>query len=603
MIGDSYYDVCTQGRVVQGKNVRLVVLGEIPEDEDLRRQWNGLLERVDDPQVFFTYEWALAVQRAYADSLKPLVVCAYDDQGALCGAVALARNAQNEVSFLCATTGDYCDFLSAPLVRNAFVAAVLAELKQQNLNKLTLTNLPADSPTVAAIRVHAGRVGYHRFQRLAYMCAQYSMKVLDRARDEKPRVARPKMIRRSLKALATEGEVRLDHATSWSAVEPILPDFLLAHVARFLVTGRISNMAHAERRLFLTELARLLSREGWLCLTRMMTGPRTVAWNYGFRFRGTWFWYQPTFDSEVEKHSPGYCLLAKIIEEAAGNPEIQTADLGLGAEEYKDRVANQERRTLCVTLRRSAAGHAREAARYGVAKVVKLSPTIERLVRSGRTGLGHLARRIHETGLPRTIGWMFRRLRTSLLARDEVFFYEVATDHSVSDSFSLCGIDLNLLARAAMFYVDDEATLAYLVRCAKRVHEQSGVGFALMNGNGQPVHFLWAAPFPGFYWSELDGTIEAPSPDSVLLFDAWTPDSQRGHGYYATALALAGERIEQQDRRPWVFSAATNQSSVRGIEKMGFPRRFSIVRRRILRWQWMTRHAVENRVGSEVLAA
>lgn len=583
--------------------MRLVVLGEIPENEDLRRQWNGLLERVDDAQVFYTYEWALAVQRAYADSLKPLVLCAYDDQESLCGVVALARNLQDEVSFLCATTGDYCDFLSAPADRSAFVDAVLSELKRRKLNKLTLTNLPADSPTVAAIRAHAGRSGYHRFQRLAYVCAQYSMKVLDRTRNEKPRVARPKMIRRSLKALGSEGEIRLDHATSWSAVEPILPDFLRAHVARFLVTGRISNMACAERRLFLTELAKLLSGPGWLCLTRMMTGPRTVAWNYGFRFRGSWFWYQPTFDSEVEKQSPGYCLLAKIVEEAAESPEFTTVDLGLGAEEYKDRVANQDRKTLYVTLRTSATAHAYEVARYSAAKLVKLSPTIERVLRFARTGLGHLARRIHENGLPRTLGWMSRRLRTSLLARDEVFFYEVTTDDSRKDSLSLCGINLDLLASAAMFYVDDESTPAYLLRCAKSVHEQSGVGFALMNGEGQPVHFIWAAPFPGFYWSELDDTIEAPSPDSVLLFDAWTPHSQRGHGYYATALALAGDRIQQQGKRPWVFSAATNRSSVRGIEKMGFPRRFSIVRRKILRWQWMTRHTAENRVGSEVLAA
>jgi len=40
-------------------------LKEIPEDVNLRQQWNALVKRVDRPEVFYTYDWSLAVQRAY----------------------------------------------------------------------------------------------------------------------------------------------------------------------------------------------------------------------------------------------------------------------------------------------------------------------------------------------------------------------------------------------------------------------------------------------------------------------------------------------------------------------------------------------------------
>ena len=74
------------------KELRLVLLKEIPEDASLRRQWNFLVERMEQPQVFYTDEWALAVQRAYHAALRPLLFLAYDEQEALTGVAALATD-------------------------------------------------------------------------------------------------------------------------------------------------------------------------------------------------------------------------------------------------------------------------------------------------------------------------------------------------------------------------------------------------------------------------------------------------------------------------------------------------------------------------------
>ncbi|MGC2450645.1 MAG: GNAT family N-acetyltransferase [Candidatus Sulfotelmatobacter sp.] len=199
-----------------------------------------------------------------------------------------------------------------------------------------------------------------------------------------------KMVRRSLKAMGQNSPIRLDHARRWEEIEPILSEFAQAHVARFLATGRVSNLATAERRLFLEQLAKLLSGPGWVVLTRMMTGDKTIAWNYGFQFEGTWFWYQPTFDPSLERYSPGFCLLTKLIEEAIENPALHMVDLGLGAEDYKERFANQTRKTLYITLRSSVAKHVREIVRYRVAELIKTSPRLEASVRTiarlGRLG-------------------------------------------------------------------------------------------------------------------------------------------------------------------------------------------------------------------------
>jgi CelD/BcsL family acetyltransferase involved in cellulose biosynthesis len=360
-------------------DVRLELLREIPDDANLRQQWNGLVGRVDQPHVFYTFEWALAVQKAYHATLRPLLFLAYDEHDSLCGLAALASGTEGKrVSFLCATTGDYCDFLSLPEKKMEFVAGVVAEWKKQGFDDIALANLPADSDTVPALRRAVFENGYHFFARTAYVCAQVSLDKLERRPgDHKLVLPGRKMVRRSLSAMRGDSPVRLDHARSWKAIAPILPQFAQAHVARFRAIGRSSNLARPERLAFLQELAKLLSESGSIVLTRMMTGDKVVAWNYGFDFLGTWFWYQPTFDTEFERYSPGFCLLSMLIEEAAENPVLRVVDLGLGAEEYKERFANQSRTTLNVTLRRSMAKHLQEILRYRSAKFIKTSPRLE----------------------------------------------------------------------------------------------------------------------------------------------------------------------------------------------------------------------------------
>ena len=576
--------------------MRLVLLREIPEDETLRRQWDALVDRGGQPQVFYTYEWALAVYRAYQASLHPLLFLAYDEPaydepGALRGVAALAMDAcGKEACFLCATTGDYCDVLSSVEDRPAFVDEVFGGIEKLGIASVVLANLPADSPTISATRRAAANHHFHCFARTAYECAQVLLGSLERRGGEKPVLPRKKMLRRFVNAMGRESPVRLEHARSWSDVQPIFPEFARAHVARFLATGRVSNLVRSERRVFLEELARLLSSSGWLVLTRMMTGARAVAWNYGFQFHDTWFWYQPTFDSDLEKYSPGFCLLAKLIEEASENTALQFVDLGLGAEDYKERFANRTRETLHVTLQTSVVRHVGTITRFQVATLVRMSPGLESKVRSMAARLQRARKRLQERDFATTLFWLAARLRDSLWSETEVCFCEWSGPAPLDTSEGkLRPLDLNQLAAAAEQYAEDELTLAYLVRSAQRLRAGKEKGFALLNSAGTPVHFAWTTAFNGFFLAELNVRVEAPCPEAVLLFDCWTPVSVRGHGYYVRAIGLIANQVRSAGKQPWIFSAATNTASVRGIEKAGFARRYSLVRQKVFNLQRIKR--------------
>ncbi|HLV85631.1 MAG TPA: GNAT family N-acetyltransferase [Candidatus Sulfotelmatobacter sp.] len=549
--------------------MRLHLLKEIAEDSKLREQWNALLGRVDQPQVFYTYEWARAVYLAYHETLHPLVFLAYDESEELCGVAALATDAGSKcVSFLCATTADYCDFLTAPENRAQFIAAVFRELRKMGVSQLKLTNLPADSPSAATIRQAASENALHSHVRTAYVCAQVVLEQLERRGPNNPVLPRKKMLRRFLNAMGREQPVRLDHCSSNGAVQAALPEFMRAHVARFLVTGRISNMARPERRAFLAELARLLSGSRSILLTRMISGQRVFAWNYGFQFQGTWFWYQPTFDSDLEKYSPGFCLLAKVIEEAAANPSLRIVDLGLGAEDYKERFANRNRKTLYVSLRSSALAHFAEIIRDYTSSFVRKSRGAEEAVRSVLAFFHRWRRQ----------GWFAGAgaWAPGLMLYREVSYYE-SGEPQRSEEFEIRRLQLDDLATAVIEFHDDRATLDYLLMAARRLRLNEAEGMVLVDSAGKPLHFAWIKTFSPSHFHEKD----EGSQQHVMIVDAWTPVSQRRKHYCTQALKLIAADAKRNGQRAWGCEIS-NAGWAGALAKAGFHKRYGIRHRPIL---------------------
>lgn len=559
--------------------VELRVLTSIPENPELRRDWNQLAQCMEQPEVFYTYEWALAVQRAYSESLEPLILLCYEE-GQLRGVAALATDQHERAFFLASSTADYCDLVSQPEFRESFLRLVLAEVGKRAIANLVLGNLPATSVSASLIQAVARENGYHVFIRPAYSCARVAIRPEHPAPDVKAVIA--KKVRRKLLRLEREGAVCLINLSSWEEVRVALPQFQRAHVGRFLSTGRISNQVTSQRRVFLEELAELLSEPGWMCLSELTVAGRAIAWNYGFRYEGSWFWYQPTFDTDFDHLSPGYCLLGKIVEQSCESDGINTVDLGLGDEEYKNRFSNSEQRTVNIDLSRHRVRHFAVRLRYASATAIKKFAPIEDATRSAIDAATVVKSRIRHKGIGGLIVACGRRVWNRTFGTDEVRFYEYSS-HSVPrvhEHARLVPIDLGLLSQAAMLYENDSETVQYLLRAASRLQSGGAQGFALVERNGSPVHFCWLAPFEGFYMDELSSNLTEPAPGSVLVFDCWTPLSRRGCGYYGIAVQLLCSRARAAGNDAWIFSAATNVSSVRGLEKAGFHSRFSLVRTR-----------------------
>jgi len=562
--------------------MQIVLHKGIPDDARFREQWNALVHAMKCPQAFYTWEWAEAVSRAYFNSLQPIVFAAYGE-GSLIGVVALNLDPdRKQASFLTASTADYCDFISAPADRTEFIQEVVTELRRMGIVELRVANLPAESASAEGIQAAARTSGYSVFVRPAYLCSQVPLDS-DASRQQTRTHAKAKLGRMS-KAAAQLGEITVSHSNDCNEFESQFPEFATAHITRFLATERVSTLASHERRTFLTELARLFSQQGWLAFSTVKLGGRSVAWNYGFKFDGTWFWYQPTFDAEQGRLSPGAYLLCEILGQAADDPNIHTVDMGLGDEGYKRKHAKACRQTLDITAYASKRQKVLAVCRHHAAPLVKRSPRLEKDIRKFVSRGLSVRKKVLEVGTAGCLKFFWSRLVRSCSGAAEISFFEWTPVRGVrcESELTFQPLSLKLLATALMVYEADPGAQDYLRRSVRRLLQGSAKGFALVDAAGVPVQFCWVGDFAGFQVAELRRALTEPAPGSALLFDSWTPQSQRGRGHYEKCIGLVAAHLLESGTRPWIFSPATDVASIHEIRQLGFVQRFSLVRRKTL---------------------
>ncbi len=575
--------------------MKVTVLEAVPEDPEIILAWNNLVLQMDRPEVFYTHQWALAASRAFSRSLCPLTFLFHqsgDESSRLVGvaALAVARDAPDKAFFLSASTADYCDILSEPDLRADILAMLFQEMNRRNLRNAVLANVPAGSPTLPALKTIAQSQNFHVHERPGYDCGVIALGDEEQRQTVLRSVVRKEKEKRGLKKLSLVGPIQVNHLSAENLDAGLDPIFA-AQISRFLATGRLSPLIQPQRRDFLAELAKLLSPAGWLKVSQLEVGGQPVAWNYGFRFLDSWFWYLPTYQLQYEGLSPGSCLLRLLTEEACADSSVKRLDLGLGDESYKQRFCNAVSPTRYLQLSRGTAQHLVNVSRYNLVTAVGKSVAVEKKLRAARQWFHSLHKRIGATGAVATASYAMARAKGMIASADEVAFFEAPPiEVSESESEALRPLTWEGLAAAAMSNAGDEQTLQYLIRCGKRLRQGGSSGYFLSSEGRVASHFLWVDPYDGFYLSEIDSKLESNDPNAVMIFDCWTPVAQRGHGHYATAIRLAAAHLQKQKKQAWIFGAARNEPSVSGILKAGFVYRFSLVRSKKFFHNTLSRH-------------
>jgi CelD/BcsL family acetyltransferase involved in cellulose biosynthesis len=545
--------------------------------DDLRDRWNALVLETERPEVFLTYEWALAVERAFSRGVRPLVF-AFREDTRLVGVAALATDPlrPRRVWFLGADTADYCDIVTAPGLSRQVTGALLRELRRRGVTDIELVNLPVDSDTHESLRA-AGASGYRLSSRPLHECARIVLGNSNQRAQLKESVKHKRIAR-----MRKEGPVEVVHVAATEQALAIVPRIVRAQLSRFLFDGRLSPLLEPERRQYLSELTSLLGPAGWLHITELRVGGEGLAWHFGFRFQRKLSHYLPTFEVEKASLSPGAVLLRLMIQEECDSNELDMIDFGLGDETYKSWFANASRQTRLVRLSTSAATHAgHETVRHAVA-ILERWPRLDSRLRTGRAAWAGVRRRLRDRGALSLARAVVRRVaRPFTPTAMALYAWTDGPDVELPTGWSIAPVTWELLARAALQNERDDETLQYLRRAAARLRSADEIGlrgFALVSDQDLILHLCWTAPYGGFTIGELDYHLDTPPDAAAMVYDCWTPALRRGHEHYGITISAVARDLARQNVQAWISSSVQNAASIRGIEKTRFAYRHTLVR-------------------------
>ncbi|MDY6847124.1 MAG: GNAT family N-acetyltransferase [Chloroflexota bacterium] len=331
--------------------------------EDLandKQAWNGLLSQSASHVPFLTYEYLQGWWQTRGGGEWPqdsqLFLTAAFQEDKLVG-VAPLFHAENVLGmpalmFVGAIeVSDFLDFIVKPEDLPAFIHGLINFLLNEDLphwELLDLYNLLAESPTLGVLKSEAERRGWEHqeihLQPSPYIPLPGDFEAYLSQIDKKQRHEIRRKLRNVEQSLA-EGDLYF--------TEDI--EKLQADVQTF-----INMMAQdPNKKDFLTDpmrqhihnTARIAFEQGWLQLSFFTMDGEKAAANMSFNFNKRLWLYNSGWEWAYRDYSPGWVLLAYLIEWATENG-IRDLDFMRGDEPYKYKFGGIDRHVYRVTVNR-----------------------------------------------------------------------------------------------------------------------------------------------------------------------------------------------------------------------------------------------------------
>jgi CelD/BcsL family acetyltransferase involved in cellulose biosynthesis len=124
-----------------------------------------------------------------------------------------------------------------------------------------------------------------------------------------------------------------------------LDGFFAQHISRRSATTNPSLFVDSKQREYYRNIVVEIGPTGWLRFTRIDWNDRAIAYHFGLSYHGRYLFGVPSFEMELQRHSPGEVLLRQLLL-AAIEEGADVFDFGIGDEAYKYRFATSEVRLV-----------------------------------------------------------------------------------------------------------------------------------------------------------------------------------------------------------------------------------------------------------------
>lgn len=295
--------------------------------------WNELLSKGPSDVIFITWQWQKVWWEVFGRG-KLLLIMAEQDGKPF--AIAPLFSDDGMVYFVGSGGSDYLDFVGDVSDTNALERMlILAAEHVPHFQGFIFYHIREKSQTHTVLADVAKRQGWNCVDEGGMVAPMLALK-------EYPEQAQKSTTKRSLLSAENwfnrNGSIKVDHFVRSEDILNHIDEFFEQHIARWGTTEFPSLFLDDSKRSFYKRLGEMATETGWFRLTRLCWEERPVAFHFGFNYRGNFFYYIPSYDVALAKHSPGQVLLRQLILRAQ-EENAHTFDFGLGDEEYKKRFA------------------------------------------------------------------------------------------------------------------------------------------------------------------------------------------------------------------------------------------------------------------------
>ena len=144
-------------------------------------------------------------------------------------------------------------------------------------------------------------------------------------------------LKRQLRRLESHFQVRLAECTDSDRLPEILPqiEMISERTYQYALGWGLVNDAGTLKQLLTA------AQNGWLRLHLLYLNDEPCAFQFGLRYKGTYFLKQMGFNPKMKQWQPGTGLFLKVLERLCDDPAVNCFDFGFGDAEYKRRFGTR----------------------------------------------------------------------------------------------------------------------------------------------------------------------------------------------------------------------------------------------------------------------
>jgi CelD/BcsL family acetyltransferase involved in cellulose biosynthesis len=304
---------------------------DLPLDRD---EWNDLLHNGIADHIYLTWEFQRAWWDVYGRGQLMLIVAERSDKVV---AVAPFYVDAGMVFFIASVfESDYLDFIGD--ADATIVEALVGKAVETapSFVGMRLYFVSSESGTSERLAMAAQRLGLNCYREDDMRAARLH---IDPGGDKALSIANGRRYMKLERWYETRGPLEVVHLTGGLEILRHLDAFFAQHVKRWEGTPTPSRFGDEKPRRLLERYTLEAADSGCLRFSLLRWQGRVIAYHYGYRFAGRYYWGMPSFEPDVSQHSPGR-LLTRHLLLAAVEEEARVFDMGTGTQPFKMELAD-----------------------------------------------------------------------------------------------------------------------------------------------------------------------------------------------------------------------------------------------------------------------